>query len=262
MANFHDLCTAIGLSDREIDIYHTLLKHGPLAIVELARLTQIPRTQVYRLTESLEAHQLVKRIIDEHRQLIQAESVDRLKTKISQQQKILENLNQSLPSILQALSPAAHDSSSTAVKYYRGAEGVSQMVWHITESKSDIVGYTYRDLAQVVGQDFAEDVYMEIIRRRLRLRDIYSDSYVNSVGGHKQALKPSIAHPDWNRLVTSRYLPESKLLISHQLDIYDNTVAFYNWHEGEIFGVEIENEKVASFQRSLFELIWSIAKPV
>jgi DNA-binding MarR family transcriptional regulator len=260
MANFFELCSGLGLNDRETKVLEILLQRGPQTMVECARLTQIPRTQVYRITESLEKHQLVKRVIDEHRQIIQAEPIDRLKAKLTARRKQLESLEHTLPDILQSLSP--QNTSPTSVKYYRGTEGVSQLVWHITESKSEVVGYTYRDLAQVDGKDFAEDVYLEFIRRRTHIRDIYSDSYIESVGGKANAIKPEIAHPDWVTLCTSRYLPASKLPISHQMDIYDNTVAFYNWHEGDIFGVEIENPKVATFQRSLFELVWSQARPV
>ena len=58
----------------------------------------------------------------------------------------------------------------------------------------------------------------------------------------------------------SRYLPSSILSIDHQTDIYDDVVAFYNWHEGEVFGVEIYNDKVASMQRQIFEILWGMGK--
>ncbi|MBI5452275.1 hypothetical protein HY945_02345 [Candidatus Gottesmanbacteria bacterium] len=43
------------------------------------------------------------------------------------------------------------------------------------------------------------------------------------------------------------------------MDIYNEIVSIYHWHEGEIFGVEIYNEKVANMQRQLFEMVWRMA---
>jgi hypothetical protein len=44
-------------------------------------------------------------------------------------------------------------------------------------------------------------------------------------------------------------------------DIYDDIVSYYNWHEGEVFGVEIYNKHVANAQRTFFEMLWAKSKP-
>ena len=56
------------------------------------------------------------------------------------------------------------------------------------------------------------------------------------------------------------YLPQSILAIPHQTDIYNEVVSFYSWNEGEVWGTEIYNAKVANMQRQLFELAWEKAK--
>ena len=38
------------------------------------------------------------------------------------------------------------------------------------------------------------------------------------------------------------------------MDIYYDVITIYNWFEGEIFGVEIKNEKVVLMNKQLFEL--------
>ena len=57
----------------------------------------------------------------------------------------------------------------------------------------------------------------------------------------------------------SRYIPPGLLKIDHQLDVYNDVVAIYNWYEGEVFGIQIVNEKVADFQKQLFDLVWKQA---
>jgi hypothetical protein len=57
-----------------------------------------------------------------------------------------------------------------------------------------------------------------------------------------------------------RYLPDSVLHLNHNMDIYDDTIAIYYWEENDVFGVEIQNQKIADTQRSIFELLWKLAK--
>ena len=38
------------------------------------------------------------------------------------------------------------------------------------------------------------------------------------------------------------------------------SLLFYNWYEGEVFGVEIQNEKIAAFQKQLFNIVWQMAE--
>ena len=57
-----------------------------------------------------------------------------------------------------------------------------------------------------------------------------------------------------------RYLPDSVMKLSHNLDIYNNVVAIYYWENNDVFGVEIENEKVAETQRSIWNTMWKLAE--
>ena len=124
------------------------------------------------------------------------------------------------------------------------------MVWNVLKATTEVVGYTYRDLADFVGQKFMDDFAAEFIRRNLVIRDVFGDEY-------KSKWNPA---DNWAGHVKSRYLPDKILTIPHQMDIYDDVVSFYNWHEGEVFGVEIYNGKVARLQKQLFELAWEKGK--
>lgn len=60
----------------------------------------------------------------------------------------------------------------------------------------------------------------------------------------------------------SRYVPDSVFPITHSMIVYDNVLAYYNWKDGEIFGIEIHNQEIANAQRLFFEMLWSQAQPV
>jgi hypothetical protein len=97
-------------------------------------------------------------------------------------------------------------------------------------------------------------------RLNLTMREIFSDTFIHSKGG-LQALSQSETPPHLNHLFESRYLPKDKLDIQAQSDIYNNVVTFYSWHQDEIFGVEIYNQKVATMQKQIFEILWDTAIP-
>lgn len=43
---------------------------------------------------------------------------------------------------------------------------------------------------------------------------------------------------------------------------YDNVVAYYNWKDGEIFGIEVYNQEIATAQRNFFEMLWRQGLPI
>jgi predicted transcriptional regulator len=260
MKKIEEIKELFHLSDDELTIFTQVLSTPNQTIAALAKASGISRTQIYRLNESLSQKGLFKQIVDHKRIRWQAETPQQIQSIVKEKLKHLEDFQKTLTDTLASYSSPINP--NTEVKFYQGKHGVSQLIWHILEAKVEIVGYTYRDIAQVTGQQFADDFYLEVVRHHLRIRDIYSDEFIDSVGGLDQAKKPSFPHPDWPKLVTSRYLPQTVLPIPHQLDIYNDTVAFYNWHQGEIFGVEIVNAKVAAFQRSLFEIAWKLSQPI
>ncbi|OGG02531.1 hypothetical protein A2Z33_01905 [Candidatus Gottesmanbacteria bacterium RBG_16_52_11] len=130
------------------------------------------------------------------------------------------------------------------------------MVWHTLRADKMVVGFTFRPLHPVIGADFYDDWRKEFVRRGLVLRDIYSDEFVRS----KKELRLAAEAPKEH--FPSRYLPDSELPVTVQMDIYNDVVAHYTWHESEVFGVEVYNAKIAAFYRRLFEFVWQHAKPV
>ena len=252
----------LGLSPEEAQIFWTLTVMGPLTTLELARKTKINRTKVYRVVDIMGSRRLVKEIKDQYTTRIEAESAERLQEMLKETQTKTRMLSNKFEVVMGDLAQlSAKERSDTAVHFYRGPEGIKQMVWNTLKATSEIVGYTYLSFESAVGEEFVEEYYAEFYRRNLRMRDILSDNYLRSMRESSQSPKTYRLHPNWRTHIDSRYIGEKELPIPHQMDIYDDTVGIYSWQEGEIFGVEIKNPKVAAFQRSLFEQTWSMAKP-
>lgn len=242
----------LGLDSEEIKVYSSLVEKGNQTILDLARHTKIPRTTVYRLLELMKQQGVVEEIVDEYKTKAKAVSPDTLEFLVGRKEVEVQNLKAQLPSVKSALAfVQGQIQPDTKVLFYRGKEGIQQMVWNTLRAKDEVVGYTYRPINEIVGKQFAKKWQEEFELRRLKGRDLFSDEYVH---GHTEIPEPE----DW-KVWPGKYISPKILNIDHQTDIYNDVIGIYNWHHGEVFGVEIYNEKVANFQKQIFEVMWNLA---
>lgn len=244
----------LGLDKYECTIYLVLIKTGILSILEIAKKSEIDRSKVYRRIENLKRAGLVEEIIDEKRRLVKAVTPDHLENLLKTKEEGVRKLRQMFPEVrLQLEGEVGLNEPETKVLFYRGKAGIRQMVWNTLRAKDEVVGYTYRKLSDIIGVKFMTDWRDEFVRRRLYMRDIYSDEYLKNPENIDYNIYPE-------KHFISKYLPPDQLDIDHQIDIYNNVYAIYNWHKGEVFGVEIYNIKVARMQKQIFEILWRIGK--
>lgn len=245
--------TKLGLTQDEVAVYLGLLEKGEGTPLSISRLTGINRTKVYRLIEQMEKRKMLVQEIKDSTTCVSPAPIERVEELLKHKQLVITELSKSWNEAATMLDQmqASHQ-AETKVKYYKGNSGIEQMVWNVLKAKKDIVGYTFRDLSHFVGTKFMESFAEEFKRRNLKMRDIYSDEYLNS--------EP--IDNNWAGKIDSRYLPSKILSIPHQMDIYDEVVTFYSWNGDEVWGTEIYNPKVAEMQRQLFELAWEKAEKI
>lgn len=249
----------LDLSREESTLFLTLLKHGTLTKLETSRLSGISRTQIYRLVESLTAKGLVEEITDDYKKLIQAAGPEKLRFIVEAKQKQAVSLQETYSTIKDLLTSfQATKQPGTKVMFYRGVDGIKQMIYNVLRTKGELVGFSFKDIRSITGNTFADHFYQECVDAKLKIRDIYSDEYLKSI---KPEEFTTVRYPALTKLWQSRYLSPDKLSVQIQMDIYNDVTTFYHWHDDDIFGVEIYNEKVAKFHRQMFELLWLQAIP-
>ena len=251
----------LGLSKEEALIYLVLTEQGICTPLTLSRTTKINRTKVYRTLESMQKKQLVQEEVLEHSTQYSPAPVEQVKRILKSKQERVVELARDMTQIEDELAQlGAKKEADTKVRFYRGREGIRQMVWSVLKAKTEIVGYTHTSFEKAVGGKFVAEFYEEFLRRNLKFREIISDSYLNSVKAEDETKQDYRNNPKWESNLVARYLPENVLSTPHQMDIYDDVVSFYRWEDGEVWGTEIYNPHVASMQRQLFELAWERAK--
>lgn len=242
----------LGFSSEEARIYATLSRRGELSLLELSRKTGIERTYLYRLVPDLVGRGLLTEVVRQKSRAVAAATPEQIERMVKEQASKTEELVRGYEEFEKLVSNAPA-LPKTAVRYYRGVAGIKQILWNELKAKGEILSYSYRNLEEPVGIPFFKKWVAELERKKIVSRDIRGDTFL------KSTKEPTHEHihiggSEW------RYMPDETLELTHNMDIYNNTVAIYYWQNEELVGIEIENEYVAKTQRGIWENMWRLAR--
>jgi len=244
----------MGFSAEAARVYQALVLRGAMSLSELSRESGVERTRLYRQVPEWVTQGLLQELLAYKSRRYAAVEPTTLADKLREQKKQIAELELQIPEIEQMASKAMGQ-QKTKVKYYRGVEGIKQILWNESKARSEVVGYTYRNLVEGVGKDFFEEYARELEKNKVKMRDLRADAFMESTKS-EGFVKRHIEDSGW------RYLPDSTMNLTHNLDVYDDVVAMYYWDDNDIWGVEIQNARMAEMQRSIFETLWGTAKKV
>lgn len=253
-----DHLISFGLTKQEATIYHALSGKSPHTALELSRLLRLPRTTIYDHLASLIEKGFVERIVKYKSQQFRAYPIDILTHTIDQQHTHLETLTSSY----EFLKSHVHEHAvvaSTQVRYYHGSTGMRQMMWNALSATKEHIGYSVMGRREIVGATFLQRFLGEMDRRHILDRVIVNpkkETLVYAADGILSVREKKVA------LEKIRVIPESSLRITGDTTIYNNIFAVMYWKQNEIVGVEIENPELVAMQKSIFENLWHLSKPL
>ncbi|HSX28262.1 MAG TPA: helix-turn-helix domain-containing protein [Candidatus Saccharimonadales bacterium] len=247
----------LGLEPEIADIYLALHAYGPQSITALSRNSHIERTRIYRLAESLRTSGLVE--IEKHykREIYKAAPITNLQILLSKKEEELRELHTELANIHSALDSDSLTSPLTHVQFYRGVEGTKQMFWNQTRAKTENLCILYENMQNRVGATFFDRWVRKCNDQNIHFRGIISEAFMpGQESWYKKRRNERLEH--WEqRSVSSAVFP-----VTHSCVTYDDVVAYYNWKDGEVFGIEIYNQEIADAQRHFFEMLWNLGESV
>lgn len=247
----------LGLSSEIADIYLALHAHGKQTLSELARNSGVERTRLYRLLDELQASNLIEVETEYKKRIIAAAPIANLQILITKKEQELHELRSGLHDLQERLASHSLQSEATKIQAYRGPEGLKQMYWNQTRGKSENLSILYENMQVRTNLSFFERWARTCNERGLKFRGIISDNFIKTQQNwYKKHSNERLKK--WQ----SRYIPEGVFPITHSTVIYDDVTSYYNWKNGEVFGVEIYNQEIADAQRQFFEMLWSQGLPV
>jgi hypothetical protein len=244
----------LGLDEIESQIYFTLLSKGERTPLELARITNINRSKIYRYVENLANKKLLETSKNSWGKKLKASPPDNLEILIHEKEQEIRSQKEILPETISNLETYFQKTDSTfEIKHYHGKEGLKQMLWNELNCPDlQLLVFGFETRNEIAGKSFAEKLRMEQVLRKIKFFEIENtkdqgDFWYTDI-------------PNWRQYYESRYISEEVLKIQHQMAIYDQTVAIFNWKDGIDEGIEIISPIFSQMQRQIFWKFWELAK--
>lgn len=242
---------ALNLTGDEAKMYLALLK-APTSHLEVSRATGINRTKVYRLADQLEKRSLITTRTDDRGTFLVAADPATLEVDLVTQEEKLKNQRAIFDQLLPTLNSIQTDAVSFAVQTYEGVEGFKQMLWHELKTKSEILIFGNGAIQDLVGsQRWAEKHRAMTVKADYKVRELLNPGAKPSVFTQNREFM--------DNNYRERFLEPEKLLMKHQVTIYNDTVATYCWRDDQKVGIEVINNANAQMMRQMFEHYWKLA---
>lgn len=249
-----DFLKNLGLTDEESVLYMTLLEKGPQTILELSRQSGLDRTGVYRLVERLKEHSVVEEIEEDNKKVMRAVDVSILEFMVRKKESVVKELRENLPIIEKHFSSLEKAyQPGTNIRFFKGLDGIRQQVWNMLKAEKEGMAFACKKLNELVGDPYIA-WQEEWVKKNLLHRTLYSDEYLRSE--KYKTINPHIPEG----IFQTKYIGSETLDINFQMDLYNDVVSIFTWHEDEIYGVEIHNQKLASFHKQLFNIVWNMGE--
>lgn len=244
-----------------IEIYLSLIKNGPSTLLRISKDSRVERTKLYRLVDQFIQNGVVEEVPAYKQKTIKAVDLSAIEILVKEKEARAISLARTLPVFSKAVRGFAKNNiPDVNVVYYRGIEGMKQMIWHVTRCKGLFRTYSCQFWNELVGDKFTLNINREMNARHFKVHDLYSDQYIKykEEWMATRGKKPS---GDWS-FWKAHFIPEKYVKINQNIDIYNDIVAYSHWDKGEMFGVEIQNQRVADMQKQVHDVLWKMSKRV
>lgn len=227
-----------GLSEREIEIYLSLIENGQTTAKVLTDQTKYKRPTVYLTLETLHQKGLVSVIEEGKIKLFEAQDPEQLREYFADKIQIL---NKELPR-LKWLSNRI--SKKPSVRYFSGTEGArSAYLETLGNPKTTIrsIG-SIEEAPRALGQNFAKNYIRNRKKKRIKMRSILerSEFAKELAKNNKRDLRECV-------FVNKGLLPRGT-----ELNIFDHNVSFASYG-AEPLGIIIENKEFAEILKVIFD---------
>lgn len=233
----------LDLSEKEAQIYISLLQLGQTNVTRLATKSGINRVTSYHLIRSLISKGLISEIDKDNIQNFIAVNPKRLIDIAQEKQEKIISIVPELESLKETIG------QKPSVQMYEGKKGISSLLEEfINNAKDKILVYGNFSIAEKAVE------YESLHYRKTRInKKIKTLGITDSLEGAEFT-----RNPHWKKLSEIKIL-KSLGNTSTWIQITGSRVAILSFKK-ELNGILIDNEEYANTQRYIFDQLWKIAK--
>jgi len=243
----------IGIEPDATRVFIALTTDGPSSALQLAKQTNISRTQVYRHIEALQQHGLVSAEQLTYGTLYRALSLENIEGSIANREAETAAIRRNLSSMVQALQTLAGGSGPKAtVQHFYGLAGLKQVNWNLTKAKGSFSVFEAARLSQHLDQAFARRCREQCISRGIHTRDL-----TNAL-----TIKRKEVEPIDRSLSEYRHIDPDLLAITFEMYIYNDVVTLLDYQKGHEMAIEMHHPSFNHMMQQLFNAMWTVSMPL
>lgn len=228
----------IGLQKDEIQVYLILLKLGSVTATKMASETNIYRTNVYRILESLMSKGLVNHILRNNVKYFSAASPKKILEDYKKRQESLATLIPQLESLSNL------EKEEFKVEVFKGKEGIIAVLKYVLRERKNYLVFGEEGKFQEILPFYIDQL----------LRDIKKSGISERILS-KEEMKGKIKLIPTSKI---RYLP-NKYFSPSMTVVFGDYLALFIWNE-PYQAVLIKSKSMAQSYKSYFEVLWKTAK--
>jgi sugar-specific transcriptional regulator TrmB len=242
------------------EIYVTLKLNGPQTLSALSRLTKIERTKLYRLIDGMLDSNLFEIETESKRNLVSAAPIENLQLLVQKKIDEAASIQKQFSSIKHLFNSTALRVGNVKIKTYQGVEGLKQLKFkQLRAKKPEVITIVNSVVSSIVGVSFFTEWINTANQKNINFKLLFDNNFKDaSAQWRKDHQKYDI--PKFNNAEAKLIYP-FQFKIETNIDIWDDTVVFYNWQNPEdIYAIEIESKEIAGTHRQLFENLFNEPK--
>jgi HTH-type transcriptional regulator, sugar sensing transcriptional regulator len=241
----------LGLTEKQITIYLTLLSSESASVRTLSSLSKINRGTTYNILKSLSDLGLVSQLTDDGTKSFVVNDPNSIHSLLNDKQDSLNDLREDVGNIVQQLgSIYSNHGNKPLARYYEGIDGAELILRDVlnsvekTKDKEYFV-YSHHKIKNNLYDKF-KDFSKERIARKINVKAISFTRDVGALSGMDQR----------------RYFKTTDEQLTYIL-IYAGKTAFIARNNSrKLSGVVLENEHIYSTHKAIFLNLWKTLPPL
>lgn len=243
----------LGVEAEAVTVYIALVKEGYSSALQIAKVTKISRTQVYRHLETLQQQGLVSAEQLNYGTLYRPLPLENIEGLLANREAETAAIRRNLGSMVQALQAIAGGSGPKAtVQHFYGLAGLKQVNWNLTKADREYRVFEAAHLSAHLDQAFARRH-----RERCVERELVSYDLTNATSVSAKELEPF--EPSRTFL---RHIDTAVLTINFEVYVYNDAVSLLDYSRENQMAIEIHHPALHTMMRQLFDAMWAQATPL
>ena len=239
---------SIDFSEKEANVYLTLLSLGKGTVSEIAQKAEINRTTGYDILGTLVGYGLASVSGKEPKQEYIAESPEHVLDFLEKQKEETNERIKHAQAILPQFKSVHNVSDRPQIRFYEGKDGLRQVYEDTLTAHETIRAYATVDDMHVTLPEYFPKYYERRAKKGIAIRAIIPSTFI----GKERVAK------DTEEMRETALIPADKYYFSPEINMYDNKVMIASWREK--LGIIIESAEIADAMKKTFELAWAEAK--